>query len=207
MPGPLPSIVRVLARLAPFALLLGLACQPARAPKVYGPWEEGLTLTFEDPSQPQPRRSTDRMQVRVAKSSLAPGAPGLVQVDVASLQGQLPITFRHQNGGISLVTDQGQLLAVSLPTGFPATATWTERGTEFRVIGRGAWDGAALLPATADPVGVWVEARPTQGPRRRTLYLPDLGEVETRVERGDAWITVNRLVARGFTPLPAIKRP
>jgi hypothetical protein len=31
--------------------------------------------------------------------------------------------------------------------------------------------------------------------------------VETREERAGAWVTVNRLVARGFTSLPAIKRP
>ncbi|MFN7959371.1 MAG: hypothetical protein U0P46_13745 [Holophagaceae bacterium] len=204
MPLPLPAFAR---RLAPAALLLGLACQPPAAPKVYCPWEEGLTLTFEDPSRPQPERSANRLQVRVAKSAIAPGLPTLIQVDVASLRGQMPMTLKQQDGGVSLVTDQGQHLSVSLPAGFPATTAWKERGTEFRVLGRAAWDGAALLPATSDPVGIWVEARPLQGPRRRTLYLPNLGEVETQEERGGAWISVNRLVAYGFTSLPAIKRP
>lgn len=204
----MPRLLSAFAhRLVPVALLLALACQPPEAPKVYAPWEEGLTLTFEDPSLSQPQRSTNRLQVRVAKSTIAPGPPGLIQVDVTSLQGQLPLTLKHQDGGIALVTDQGQLLSVSLPAGFPATAAWTERGTEFRVIGRATWDGAGLLPATANPVGIWVESRPARGPRRQTLYLPDLGEVETREERAGAWVTVNRLVARGFTSLPAIKRP
>jgi len=198
---------RLLPRLASIALLLTLACQPPAAPQVYCPWEEGLTLTFEDPSLPQPQRGTHRLQVRVAKAAVAPGPPGLIQVDLSSLQGQQPITLRQQGGGVSLVTDQGQMLSVILPAGFPATATWTDRGIEFRVVGRATWDGASLLPATADPVGIWVEARPLQGPRRRTLYLPNLGEVETQEERAGAWVTVHRLVACGFTSLPAIKRP
>jgi hypothetical protein len=75
------------------------------------------------------------------------------------------------------------------------------------VIGRAAWEGAALLPPTADPVGVWVETGPPQGVHRRTLYLPNLGEVESREERDGTWVVVNRLVARGFTDLPAIKHP
>jgi hypothetical protein len=56
-------------------------------------------------------------------------------------------------------------------------------------------------------VGVWVEARPLQGPRRRTLYLPNLGEVEAQEEHGDGWVTVNRLVARGFVDLPPAPLP
>jgi len=203
MPRLLPGFVR----LAPAALLLALACQPPEAPKVYCPWEEGLTLAFEDPSQAQPQRSANRLQVRVAKAAIAPGAPDLIQVDVASTHGQMPMTFRQKDGGVALVNDQGQVLSVSLPAGFPTITAWTERGTAFQVVGRATWDGAALLPATADPVGIWVESRPAKGPRRRTLYLPNLGEVETREERAGAWVTVNRLVAYGFTSLPAIKRP
>jgi len=204
MPRLLPRLAR---HLVTAALLLGLACQPPAAPQVYCPWEEGLTLTFEDPSLPQPQRGTHRLQVRVAKAAIAPGPPSLIQVDLASLQGQQPITLRQQEGGVSLVTDQGQVLSVILPAGFPTTTAWADRGTEFRLLGRAAWDGASLLPATANPVGIWVEARPAHGPRRRTLYLPNLGEVETREERAGAWVTVNRLVACGFTSLPANKRP
>ncbi len=193
--------------LAPAALLLALACQPQPSAPVYGPWEEGLTLAFEDPSLPGPQRPSDRLQVRVAHSAMAPGAPKMVQLDLASSQGQMSLLVRHQEGGIALVGADGRVLAQSLPPGFPATAIWTDRGTEFRVIGRAAWLGASILPATSDPIGIWVEARPAQGHRRRTLYLANLGEVESMEERAGGWVTVNRLVARGFTDLPAIKRP
>lgn len=192
--------------MAPAVLLMALACQPRVATPVYGPWEEGLTLAFEDPSQPQPQRSADRLQVRVARSSMNPGAPGVIQLDVASARGQMSLLVRHHEGGIALVGEDGRVLAQSLPAGFPTIAEWVERGTEFRVVGRAAWEGAAILPATSDPIGVWVEARPAHGPRRRTLYLPNLGEVESREERDGTWVLVNRLVARGFTDLPAIKR-
>jgi len=193
--------------LAPGALLLLLACQPRVAAPVFGPWEEGLTLAYEDPSKPQPQRSAERLQVRVAHSSMAPGAPKQVQLELTSLRGQMLLTARHQEGGIDLVSEDGRVLGQSLPPGFPDLATWTDRGTEFRVIGRATWTGAALLPATSDPVGVWVEARPTQGPRRRTLLLPNLGEVESQEERAGGWLAVNRLVARGFTDSLSTKRP
>ncbi|WP_243300611.1 hypothetical protein [Geothrix oryzisoli] len=198
---------RALPLVAPAILLLSLACQPRAAAPVYGPWEEGLTLAFEDPSQPQPQRSADRLQVRVARSSMAPGAPRLVQLDLTSLRGQMSLLVRHQDGGIALLGDDGRVVAQTLPAGFPAVTAWEARGAQFRVVGRATWEGAALLPATSDPVGVWVEARPLQGPHRRTLYLPNLGEVEAQEERDGAWITVNRLVARGFVDLPAAPRP
>ncbi len=183
-------------------LLLTLACQPRPASPVYGPWEEGLTLAFEDPSQPQPQRSEDRLQVRVARSAMAPGPPRLVQLDLTSLRSQMSMVVRYETGGTALLSDGGQVMAQTLPPGFPATTAWVDRGIQFRVVGRATWEGAALLPATSDPVGVWVEARPPQGPRRRTLYLPNLGEVEAQEERGSGWVTVNRLVARGFVDLP-----
>jgi len=188
-------------------LLLALACQPRAAAPVYGPWEEGLTLAFEDPSQPQPQRSADRLQVRVARSGLAPGAPRLVQLDLTNTRGRMSLLQRHQDGGIELLAEDGRVLAQALPIGFPATTAWTDQGTEFRVVGRAAWLHATLLPPTADPIGIWVEARPLMGPRRRALYLPNLGVVETQLERDGAWVAVSRLVARGFTDLPAITRP
>ena len=197
----------ILGLITPAALLLSLACQPRAAQPVYGPWEEGLTLTFEDPSEPQPQRSSDRLQMRVARSSMAPGSPHLVQLDLASLRGQLSMIVRHQDGGIALLGDDGHVVAQALPPGFPATTAWEDRGIQFRVVGRARWKGAALLPTTSDPVGVWVEARPNQGPRRRTLYLPNLGEVEAQEERGGTWITINHLVGRGFVDLPAAPLP
>jgi hypothetical protein len=194
------------ALLAPAALLLGLACQPRPAAPVYGPWEEGLTLTFEDPSLPHPQRLAERIQLRVTRSAIAPGSPRLVQLDLTSTRGSRTLFLKHQDGGISLLGEEGRVTATLLPAHFPEAAPWVDHGTEFRVLGRATWEGAALLPATADPIGVWVEAN-GQGPRRRILYLPNLGEVEAQEERSGAWVPVNRLVARGFTDLPTTRRP
>lgn len=198
------ALRRCPALLAPAVLLLALACQSRSAQPVYGPWEEGLTLIFEDPSLPQPERMSDRLQVRVAQSSMAPGAPRLVRLDLANVRGQASLWVRHQDGGIALLGEDGRVVAQTLPPGFPATAAWQDRGTQFSVVGRAAWEGAGILPSTSDPVGVWVEAQPAHGPRRRTLYLPNLGEVESLEERGGAWVAVNRLVGRGFVDLPSI---
>jgi hypothetical protein len=194
--------------LLPAVLMAGLACQPQPAASVvYGPWEEGLTLAYEDPSQPQPRRSENRLQIRVARSTMGPGAPGLVQLDLTTTRGQMSVLVRHQDGGIDLVDESGRVLARPLPAHFPDISRWVDQDTECRVIGRATWEGAALLPTTSDPVGVWVETRSHQGLLRRNLYLPNLGEVESREERDGSWVVVNRLVARGFTDLPALKRP
>ena len=77
------------------------------------------------------------------------------------------------------------------------------RGTKFRVLGRAVADLHGLkLPDTADRVGVWVESESPQGPRLRTYFLPDIGEVETLVWRQGAWLSANRLVSRGFTDAP-----
>jgi hypothetical protein len=188
-------------------LISALACQPPSTP-IYSPWEEGLTLAFEDPSQPQPQRSQNRLQIRVAKTSLAADKPALIQIDMSSLSGHLDLKLRLQAGGSTLLGETDQVISRILPEGFPSTTHWVERETEFTVIGRATWEGASILPATSDPIGIWVEARPVKGPRHRRLYLPNLGEVESLVEDRDGkWICVNRLVSRGFTDLPIRKRP
>ncbi|HJW73885.1 MAG TPA: hypothetical protein VJ486_13760 [Geothrix sp.] len=192
--------------LGSLALLAALACQPQPTrPMLYGPWEEGLTLAYEDPTLPPSQRRDLRLQIRVAQSRIGPNEPGLVRLEYTSLKGQLSLLVRHGKGGITLLAQDGRPLAQLLPEGFPATATWTNRGTAFHVIGRAAWDAGTVLPPGSDAVGFWVEAVPPAGPRSRTLYLPDLGEVETREWRDGAWVTVNRLVARGFTDLPSAK--
>jgi hypothetical protein len=193
--------------LVPIALLAGLACQPRVASPVYGPWEEGLTLVYEDPSLPYPQREAERMQVRVARSTLAPGAPGLVQLDLTSLKDQTTTWVKHHEGGIDRVDESGQVQSVILPVHFPEVPAWVDHGIQFQVIGRAAWEGAAILPATSDAIGIWVEARSPQDRRLRVLYLPNLGAVESRVERSGTWVVVQRLVARGFTDLPASRRP
>jgi len=192
--------------LAPAVLLLLLACQPRVAAFRFGPWEEGLTLSYEDPTLPQPQRSTERLQLRVARTTFQATGALLVQVDAASTRGQLALLFRHQQGGVTLVDAAGKPLLQSLPSGFPAVDRWTDHDVQYRLLGRATWDGASLLPATADPVGYWVESRTPQGLLRRTLYLPNLGEVESREERQGAWVATNRLVAHGFSDIPAIKR-
>lgn len=195
-----------LKRLAPAALLMLLACQPRVAEPIYGAWEEGLTLTFEDPSLPQPQRSAERTQVRVAKASLTPGKPILALLTVTNTHGQLSLPFRYEKSGVALLNEQGQVSAEPLPVDFANRPSWMDQGVEYQALGRAAWDGAALLPETSDPIGLWIESRSPQGGRRRTLLLPNVGEVETRVYRDGTWVTVNRLVARGFTDLPVTKR-
>ena len=195
-------------RLLPAVLLAYMACQPRPAtPIVFAPWEEGLTLAYEDPSLPQPLQSARRMQVRVAHTSLGPGGPSLIQLDLTSSRGQMTVLLCPHDSGLDVVEASGRVLAMALPAHFPETTHWADRHTECMVIGRAAWEGASILPATSDPVGIWVEARASQAARRRTLFLPNLGEVETREERDGNWIVVNRLVARGFTDLPTRKRP
>ncbi|GLH71821.1 hypothetical protein GETHLI_03230 [Geothrix limicola] len=195
-----------LNRLAPAALLLLLACQPRSAAPVYGPWEEGLTLTYENPSLPQPLRTAERLQFRVARASLSPSGPTLVRLTLSNAHGQQNLLFKHEGGGIAMLDDQGNVVAQPLPAGFQNLSRWTDRGIEYRVIGRSTWEGASILPETSDPVGLWIETRTPDGIQRRTLFLPNLGEVESRIYRDGAWVAVNRLVARGFTDLPTSKR-
>ena len=187
-------------------LLLAVACQPkpTKAP-IFGPWEEGLTLGYEDPTQPLPQRQNHRLQVRVTESRIAPDEPSLVRLTYTSLSGQFTQVVRHSKGGITLLGDDGTPMAQPLPEGFPASTSWTDRGASFQIMGRAAWAGAGMLPPDADSVGYWVECVPPHGPRSRTLYLPDLGEVEIREWRDGAWVTANQLVARGFTDLPSNK--
>jgi hypothetical protein len=76
------------------------------------------------------------------------------------------------------------------------------------VIGRGYWNGPLELPDT-DRMGVWVEARRPGGARLRGFFLPKLGEVEVLEERVEnnvsRWVSVNRLVSRGFTEAPPVR--
>ncbi|HEX9010514.1 MAG TPA: hypothetical protein VF804_09110 [Holophagaceae bacterium] len=166
-----------------------------------------MTLAYEDPSVPEPLRTQQRLQVRVGRAVFPTDGDGTVRLDYTSYQGALTLALHHHAGGIALLGPDGKPLAQLLPEGFPRIQAWTDHGTEYRMMGRGTWDGATLLPATSSHVGVWVEARPARGPLRRTLYLPDLGEVESLELRGGEWVPVNRLVARGFTDLPFSARP
>jgi hypothetical protein len=93
-----------------------------------------------------------------------------------------------------------------LPQGFPDTLqAWVDapRGLSFRILGRAVWTAPFALPATVDATGLWVETERKDGIKRRSFYLKGLGEVESLEWRNGAWVTVNRLVGRGFTDLPS----
>jgi hypothetical protein len=191
--------------LAPLALLAALGCQPQATP-LYAPWEEGLTLTYENPSLPQPDRTQQRLELRVAQSAVAPGRPDRVGFDVSCMGMTHRLFLGFQGGAIDFVDAQGALQRHVFPAGFPAVDAWQDQGTTYRVLGRAAWTGPRALAATQDPVGVWVEAHPAHGPAVRSFYLPDLGLVEERHERNGQWVTVNLLVGRRFTDLPKTSR-
>lgn len=193
-------------------LLLG-GCKPlpelpgASAP--YAQVEAGLALVFVDPELKGADQFARRLQVRVDRSFQA--EDGSLVVSKEMLQGvglPLNVLTRVSKGGVALLDEHGKPVAQLLPEGFPdRTSSWEAHGTRFVVLGRAAWGGASILPDTSDPVGVWVEARPSNGPRSRSLYLKGLGEVETLEERpGGAWVCVNRLEQYGF-PSPSAPDP
>ncbi|HJV89093.1 MAG TPA: hypothetical protein VJ623_02210 [Holophagaceae bacterium] len=193
-------------RLAPLGLLLLLgACKFKRqeAPAIYAPFEEGLTLGYEDPSltTPEEQRAT-RFQVRVSQGLLDPDKPGLLKLTQSSLT-TAPFTYmvRVDDGSLELLKEDGTTNAWVFPKGFPdRVAQWRDeaRQLEYRVIGPAAWDNPAGVKGVHDPVGIWVEADGPGG-KRRSLFLRGLGEVEGQVLRGHDWVTVRRLVDRAFT--------
>ena len=191
--------------LVPLALLSVLpACRLKRmeAPAVFAPWEEGRTLGYEDPSLPTPEaQRASRFQIRVAQGLMDPTRAGLVKLTQTTFQSEpYTYTLRLEDRGVELLGEDGKSVAWILPKGFSeATAPWSDpkRGLSFRVIGPGTWENPAQVKGITDLVGLWMEV---EGPaeKRRTLFLRGLGEVETRVWRGDRWVAVNRLVDMGF---------
>ena len=168
-------------------------------PAVYAAWEEGLTLGFEAPG------SRQRLSVRVQEAR--PSAAGLAVTETFSTTGGVwEARLLQKNGGVLLDPDGGRIPL--LPEGFPDRVTrWSSGHSYSWVVGRALAD----LPGVTfgDPsaqIGVWVETfRPEGGGRRsRTLFLPDIGEAETRDWDPGAgrWVTTNRLVTRGFTDAP-----
>ncbi len=177
-------------------------------PTTYAPWEEGLTLGYENPSLDGPRREQERFQVRI-KESLPQAGGRLVTETNTTATGQIEMVYFQKDGGVSLGNEEGRLRV--LPKGFPdRVSRWEDRGIMHWVVGR-AW---VQLPGVrlADPAGatgVWVEAMPIngEGQRRRTLYLPNVGEAETLLWQGGRWVPVFRLVTRGFTDVAAKVNP
>lgn len=195
---------------AALVLLLTLAAgcdrmvTPQPAP-VYAGWEEGLTLGYEDPTLEPAKRLEQRQQVRVQESR--PGPNGLLVTKAfTSLTGQVQAQMLVKDGGTRILAGPPGGIEL-LPEGFPDRVDrWEARGVYHWVVGRAAAQLPGVrLPGPEAAVGVWVESLPLDrpGPRTRTLYLPGVGEAETRTWAQGRWVTTNILVTRGFTDLPA----
>jgi hypothetical protein len=189
------------------ALALCLGCDRMLMPErqaIYAPWEEGLTLGYENPGLKGDRRIQERYQVRVKEAKPSPlGHTGTLTT--TTLTGQIDTIFVQRDGGMSVGMDPINRFRV-LPEGFPdRTSRWEDRGVFHWVVGRAAAQLPDLKLSEAASLGVWVESAPVsgQGPHRRTLYLPDLGEAETLVWKDGHWVPVFRLVTHGFTDAPA----
>ncbi|HNX95361.1 MAG TPA: hypothetical protein PKL14_09385 [Holophaga sp.] len=174
----------------------------------YVPTEAGLTLIYENPQNLRvaaPDQALARLQARVASSREELGGT-LVQMSYTGLQGQVDNLCLSRNGGWAMVSANGKARIQILPEGFPdRVSQWAIGDTTARVIGRGTVDLPGLrLPPDFDRVGVWVEFRSPEGNRRRTLFLPRIGEAETLVHQGGRWICTNRLISRGFTDAPSV---
>lgn len=190
--------------------ILVLACDhPAAQGQIFAPTETGRILAYENPSLPRDERHRERLQVRIAQTERAAGKL-LVKKTFTTLQGQMDVLFAYEDGGVTLMKDPHSPVLVVLPKGFPGVRSWEDRGQRFHVEGRaGMPDTGLLLDDTINPVGVWVASEPTEGsgPKRRTFYLENLGEVETQELRDGAWVSINRLVEFGFQDAPAAPKP
>jgi hypothetical protein len=193
------------------ALLLCTACRPdATGSGIYVPFEEGLTLVYENPSLPAGEaREASRFQIRVYKGLMDPRVPGRVELTRNTLHSSETSFFDLEEGGVATVDAQGARGAWLLPKGFPdAVASWSDpkTGLKGRVLGRARWNNDVIRSAVQahliDPTGIWVEME-QGGVKRRALYLQGLGEVESQTWSKDHWETVSRLVGRQFTDLPA----
>lgn len=190
-------------------LLLGLAVSCGRfIPGVkeapFAPLEPGLTLLYESPAQSSDP-AAGRLQARVTEAKAIPGG-WETKVVYTTLRGESSLAFRIKHGGVALLSE-GRVLGEILPEGFPdRVSRWEARGSRYWVVGRAAADLHGLkLPPDFPRVGVWVESANAQGIHRRIFYLPGVGEIESLVLQGGRWISVNRLVSRGFTDLPPAK--
>ncbi len=193
------------------ALALVLACRTApidRERLVYAPHEEGLTLTYENPSLEGQVRLDARLQVRVeaAKPLAGPDRDFEGRLVYTRLTGIERYAFEVKDGGLRITDDQNRGSEI-LPAGFPErTQAWGDKeDTRFRVLGRASnpqFD--RFLPKDAPRIGIWIEGVPAtgKGVRTRTFILPDVGPAEVLEWRDGAWKPVLRLTGRGFTDLP-----
>jgi hypothetical protein len=198
---------KVLLGAALLALGLGPGCDRLvrpEAPAVYTPWEEGLTLAFRDPSRP----GIPSLQVRVAHYR-AEGAGAEVTHTYTTFSGQVEVQFKIGDGGVSLAMPGGPPLRI-LPAGFPDRVNrWVgEDGRLFQVIGRSRANLPGLRLPDPDALGVWVESWRADGTglRRRTLLVPNFGEVQALNLEDGHWVEVNRLVGWHFTDVPVVEK-
>lgn len=166
----------------------------------YFPTEVGLTLVYEDPSQPHSLEN--RFQLRVSATKETPEGT-LVRTTFTTLQGQMDSLSLVKDGGKRLLLEGNRTLMV-VPEGFPDRVShWEAPGSTAHVIGRAAANLPGLvLPKDFDRMGVWVQLDFPEGPSRRIFYLPGIGEAETQVLREGVWVSTNRLISRGFTDAP-----
>ena len=182
----------------------GLACERTDPDQLFAPMEAGLTLAYENPNLSEPRRTQERLQVRISKVEQV-GGKWLVTKTFTTFEGQMDALFAYENGGVSLMKDPKTAAAVVLPSHFPNVKPWEERGRRYAVESRAAMPETGLrLPGTTPRLGVWVasESVDGKGPKRRSFYLPRLGEIESQEFQEGKWVTVNRLISYGFTDLP-----
>lgn len=198
--------MRRLALALPLMALL-VACDRPGTQAIYAPHQEGLTLGYENPQLAFPQRREQRLQVRVNRVTTLPKGGMRVEEAFTTLQGEMLVFFETDDGAVTQIGETGQALGLVLPKGFPErTREWTARGRQFRVLGQAMAVGLEVeLPPSFNRLGTWVESQPLEGngPHTRTFYLPDLGEVDTQESRDGKWVSVNKLVARGFTDAPA----
>ena len=190
------------------ALALMLACERREEQAaIYAPIVAGTILQFETlrPDPDNEVNPSDRLQLRVLQTKQADNGLEVV-CEYSTLQGTTTTTILCQkDGGVFFVGADGSK-SLRLPPGFPdKTASWQSNRATFQVLGRAKanLEGIELY----DPIGVWVEATtiPPQPSspyffwkgKARILFLPGIGEAETRVLHEGNWVTVSRLVGVG----------
>jgi hypothetical protein len=198
---------RILAAALPL-LLVTISCERyfvKSQEKVYAPTAEGLTLIYENSSLDSEARLRERIQLRVAESKPVAGGQQIL-VTYASLRGQVSARYLLKQGGMFLLNGD-KVVETMLPEGFPEKVSepGATRG-RFVFLGRATANLPGLqLPSDFDRVGVWVEVIPPQGPHRRNFYLSGIGEADSLELRNGTWVSVSRLVSRGFTDAPELK--
>lgn len=197
-------------------LLLAASCRTSpldRDPVLYAPHEEGLVLSYENPSLEGQARADERLQVRVEQVRPLASPDGSYEGTLTHTRfsGQERLAFITRDGGLRVVDAQNRGAEV-LPAGFPERVqAWGDRQeVVYRVLGRGTLPHFdRFLPRDFPKVGVWVESQPApgKGPRTRIFLLPDVGTAEVHEWRGGAWVPVMRLTGRGFQDAPAAPAP